>query len=85
MGLPVVSLAGDFGFARSSTAIVSQAGFGEFVAFSKDAYVAKALELAATGAAGYRATMRDTMRASVLMDEQGFVLRLEAAYRGMLD
>ncbi len=84
MGLPVVSLAGDFGFARSSTAIVSQAGFPEFVVQSQKAYIGKALDLAVAGIAGYRATMRDTMRASVLMDEAGFVRRLETAFRGLL-
>lgn len=84
MGLPVIALAGDFGFARSSAAILAQAGFAEFVTDSPENYVRKAVDLAATGVQSHRQAMRDTMRTSALMDEAAFVRRLEDAYRRII-
>ena len=83
-GVPVITLAGDFGFARSSAAILAQAGFAEFVTDSPENYVRKAVDLAATGVQGHRQAMRDTMRNSALMDEAAFVRRLEDDYRRII-
>ncbi len=81
MGLPVIALAGDCGFSRSSSAIISLAGPTQCVAESENEYVQKAVELAGNGIAILRRSMRDRMRSSVLMDEIGFIERLEATYR----
>jgi len=84
MGVPVVALAGDFGFSRSSAAMLTQAGLAEFVAASCDKYREIAMELANGGRLPHwRRTMRDRLKGSVLMDERGFVSRLESAYQSL--
>jgi protein O-GlcNAc transferase len=80
MGLPVIALMGDFGFGRSSSAILAQAGLSGLAAPSREAYITRALELAKTGVTEFRRTIRDRMRHSDLMNEPDFVRRLEAAY-----
>ena len=81
MGLPVIALAGDFGFSRSSSAILAQVGLPELVANSVDDYLRNAASLADGDLLTTRKSMRDRMRSSELMNEAGFVGRLEEAYR----
>lgn len=85
MGLPVIALAGDFGFARSSSAVIAQAGQGESIANSERGYIEKAIALAESGVSQLRKSMRDRLRSSELMNEDGFVRRLETAYRCLVD
>jgi protein O-GlcNAc transferase len=85
MGLPVIALGGDFGFSRSSSAIITQARLEECVAVSEKEYVQKAVALAAGGVTALRISMRDRMRVSELMNECGFIQRLEIAYRKMFE
>ena len=81
MGLPVIALAGDCGFSRSSSSIIALAGPKQCVADSENEYVRKAVELAENGITTLRNSMRDRMRSSELMDEIGFMERLETTYR----
>jgi len=85
MGLPVIALAGDFGFSRSSSAIIAQARQQEQIAVSEKEYVRKAVDLAESGVATLRDSMRDRLRSSELMNEHGFVHRLETTYRALLE
>lgn len=83
MGVPVVSRSGRSGASRSSTSLLANAGLAQLVAASAEGYVDIALGLAADlpALAALRATLRERLRASPLLDEEGFTHDLEAAYR----
>ena len=85
MGLPVVALAGDFGFSRSSSAILTQAGFPDCIANSREDYIDKAVAMAESGVGALRNSMRERLQSSVLMNETGFVNRLEFACRRLIE
>ena len=82
-GLPVVTLAGSFGFARSGASILSNAGLGELVAADEQEYVAIALRLAGSQPelAALRQGMRTRLSESPLLDAPRFVRSLEQLYR----
>jgi predicted O-linked N-acetylglucosamine transferase (SPINDLY family) len=65
--------------------ILRHAGFGEWIAGSREEYVAKAAELAGDVArvAEVRESMRERLRGSVLMDRRRFGISLEGALRRM--
>ncbi len=83
MGLPVVTLAGGFGFARSATTVLVNAGLGEFVAADERQYLDIASRLAGDVRAlgELRAGMRERLLGSPLLDAGGFVQALEQLYR----
>jgi predicted O-linked N-acetylglucosamine transferase (SPINDLY family) len=85
MGVPVVSLAGRTSVGRGGLSILSSAGFPEFAAADADQYTRIALELAGDLRRLHqlRATMRDRVRRSPLMDGPRFARHVEAAYRTM--
>jgi predicted O-linked N-acetylglucosamine transferase (SPINDLY family) len=85
MGLPVVALAGEQSFESASAATLRGLGCDEFIAASADAYVELAVALARDPQrlGEFRGRIRATMQASALMDYDGFVRDLEAAYRLM--
>lgn len=85
MGVPVVSLAGRTGVGRAGVSVLSNAGLPELVAPDVDHYVDLAASLGANPKrlAGLRATLRDRLRASPLMNETRFARNVEAAYRDM--
>ncbi len=85
MGVPFVTLAGDRYMARMGLSLLEQVGLGEFVARTLDAYVELAARVAGDrGRLGaLRASLRARVAASPLLDAQGFVTGLEAAYRAM--
>jgi predicted O-linked N-acetylglucosamine transferase (SPINDLY family) len=80
-GVPVVTLAGQGGFARSGATVLASAGFPEWIAESAEAYVSKAAGLAQDRAvlANLRQTMRGRLGGSVLCDVPGFARRFENA------
>lgn len=83
MGVPVVTLTGATFAGRHSTSHLSVAGLSELcVAASPDAYVAKAIALAADldALAALRGTLRDRMEASPLADHGGFTRALEEVF-----
>jgi predicted O-linked N-acetylglucosamine transferase (SPINDLY family) len=85
MGVPVVTIPGTRPSSRSAASVLSTAGLPEWIASSPEDYVRQAVERARDGAllAGLRKSLRDRLRQSPLMDENGFVRGLENAYQGM--
>ena len=85
MGVPVVTLQGNRHAARVGTSLLSTLGLEDLVA--RDA--AQFVRLCATLAAdrdrmvALRASLRDRLRASPLMDEAGFTRELEVCYQGI--
>jgi predicted O-linked N-acetylglucosamine transferase (SPINDLY family)/glycosyltransferase involved in cell wall biosynthesis len=74
MGVPVVSRAGATHVSRVGASLLEAVGLQELVCESREAYIAKAVELAGNPArlAELRSTMRDRMKNSPLMDGQRF-------------
>jgi predicted O-linked N-acetylglucosamine transferase (SPINDLY family) len=85
MGTPVITLASHAPSERAGASILGAAGLTEFIARTEDEYVTLATALATdpTRLAHLRATLRDRLRASPLMDAPRFTRHLEAAYRTM--
>jgi predicted O-linked N-acetylglucosamine transferase (SPINDLY family) len=82
MGVPVVSRAGRVHMSRVGTSILRCAGLDELVADSDAQYVERAVALARDERRRtvLRATLRDRLRASPLLDHAGFTQRLEQCY-----
>jgi predicted O-linked N-acetylglucosamine transferase (SPINDLY family) len=85
MGVPVVTLVGRHPVSRGGWSQLSNLGLRELAAFSEDAFVRLAADLAhdRPRLAQLRATLRPRMEASVLMDAPHFARQIEAAYREM--
>lgn len=85
MGVPVISLSGEFAFACAGRSILSNVALGELVASDCAQYVRIAVQLATDlpRLSDLRRTMRDRMQGSPLMDALGFTSDVEAVYRSM--
>ena len=85
MGVPVVALAGDAHRARVGASILHHSGLGELLTQDIDAYVDKALALAADigGLNTLRRSLRERMARSELLDAAASTRDLENAYREM--
>ncbi len=83
MGAPVVTLTGAMTLGRASFSLLSNIGLAELSAPSETEYVRIATELAhdIPRLAELRATLRDRVRNSRLLDAPRFARNLEAAYR----
>jgi predicted O-linked N-acetylglucosamine transferase (SPINDLY family) len=83
MGVPVVTLAGTRSMSRSSASLLSSVGRPDLVAQNAEQFVTIAARLAAQGAwpAMARASLRERLMASPLMDESRFTCDLEDLYR----
>jgi predicted O-linked N-acetylglucosamine transferase (SPINDLY family) len=83
MGVPVITLAGKTAVGRGAASILSNIGAPKLIAKSPEEYVAIAVALAAdlSGRAHLRATLRQRMQSSPLMDAAGFARDIESAYR----
>jgi protein O-GlcNAc transferase len=83
MGVPGVTLAGSTYWQRLGTSVMSNLGLSELVAQTPGDYVDIAAKLAGDlpRLAELRATMRDRMANSPLMNGAGFARKVEAAYR----
>jgi protein O-GlcNAc transferase len=83
MGVPVITLAGDLAVSRSGVSILSNIGLADLIAKTPEEYIRMAADLA--GDAGrlgqLRATIRERMQRSPLMDAKGFAADVEAGYR----
>lgn len=86
MGVPVVTLAGTSHVSRVGASILESIRAPELITYSCDEYVHRAVELARDPerVAHYRHALRPLMQDSALMDAEGFVSDLEAAFRKML-
>jgi len=85
MGVPVVALAGQVHRSRVGASILHYSGLDELLAQDVDAYVHKALALAADvpALAPLRQNLRQRMASSTFMDADAAVRDLESAYRKM--
>ncbi|MGC4030193.1 MAG: tetratricopeptide repeat protein [Tepidisphaeraceae bacterium] len=85
MGAPVLTLAGDRHAARMGLSILTNAGLSEFIATDADDYVRRGIALATDTPrlAAVRASLRDRLSQSPLLDGKRFTADLEAAYRQM--
>jgi predicted O-linked N-acetylglucosamine transferase (SPINDLY family) len=83
MGVPVVSYAGSAHVERVGASVLAAAGLAEFTAHDERGYVELAVGAAASleRLASLRASLRERLSASPLLDEVSFTLRLEAVYR----
>jgi protein O-GlcNAc transferase len=85
MGVPLVALEGVTLVQRLASRVLHVVGFPEWVASSSDEYVRIALSLASDplALARCRASLRERVQASPLLDHRGVTRELEAAYRKM--
>jgi predicted O-linked N-acetylglucosamine transferase (SPINDLY family) len=83
MGVPVITLVGATVVGRAGLSQLMNLGLSELIAHTPEQYVEMAAELARDlpRLAGLRATLRDRMQASPLMDARRFARGIEAAYR----
>ncbi|MBI1942452.1 MAG: tetratricopeptide repeat protein [Betaproteobacteria bacterium] len=82
MGVPVVSLAGDRHAARMGASLLHAMGLEQYLTHEVDAYIATSVRLAGNieHLAELRRGLRERMRSSPLLDEQGFARVLERCY-----
>jgi protein O-GlcNAc transferase len=85
MGVPVITLAGPTAVGRGGVSILSNLGLNWLIAPDEDAYVDIAVRTSENipALAALRATMRERLRASPLMDAKQFVIDLEEAFISM--
>ena len=85
MGVPVVTVTGSRSASRSAASILSTVGLTDWIAKAPEEYVRLAIEFARSEAllVKLRASLRERMRASPIMDEPRFVRDLEGAFRKM--
>jgi len=85
MGVPMVSLYGRLATARGGLSLLSNLGLGRLAVRSPEDFLKTAITLAGDvpELARLRATLRERMQASVLMDARRFAGRVEQAYRQM--
>jgi protein O-GlcNAc transferase len=83
MGVPVITLAGDVHMSRVGASLLSAAGLETLVARTPEDYIELAVALASDPPRRQRlrATMRERLQGSRLLDHAGFTRRLEGAYR----
>jgi predicted O-linked N-acetylglucosamine transferase (SPINDLY family) len=84
MGVPVLSLRGATAAGRLGESILTNAGLEEWLARTPEEYLQKAVRLAGDTArlANLRATLRDRLARSPLMDAPRFTRHFEHALRG---
>jgi predicted O-linked N-acetylglucosamine transferase (SPINDLY family) len=84
-GVPVVALAGERMVSRQGVALLNAARCSEWIADSRQAYVAIAVSLAGEAAReGRRRDLQARMRSSPLFDVVGFARALEQAFVAMI-
>jgi predicted O-linked N-acetylglucosamine transferase (SPINDLY family) len=85
MGVPTVTLAGTLAVGRAGASQLNNVGLSNLIAASADEFVQIATTLAsdAERLGEIRATLRQRMRSSPLMDAAAFARNVEAAYRQM--
>lgn len=85
MGVPVLTLMGDRFIARQGVGLLMNAGLGDWVADSEDAYLALAVEHSRNleALAALRRRLREQVLASPIFDARRFSHHFEAALRGM--
>lgn len=87
MGIPYVTLADRISVGRLGSSILTGLNREEWIADTEEEYINKLVALASDTVtlAKIRASLRDQMTHSPLMDEQGFARKVENAYREMFE
>jgi len=85
MGVPVVTLASDRPVGRIGTSLMTNLGLSDWVAQDEQEYEDKAVNFAQNIPAlvNLRASMRDRMKSSPIMDEAAFARDVEHAFKAM--
>ena len=85
MGVPVITLVGQTVVGRAGLSQLSNLGLQELIAQTPEQYVSIAAALAGDlpRLSQLRATLRERMQGSPLMDARRFARNIEAAYREM--
>jgi len=88
-GVPVLTFNGDRWASRQSRSLLLAAGLDDWCMQDRDAYIARAVELARSPAAGVelaalRAAMRDRLTRSPVCDSTGLCRALERIYREVM-
>ena len=85
MGVPYITLADRPSVGRLGSSILKGIGHPEWIATNEDLYILKAVSLAADllKLSEIRTNLRQDMKKSPLMDEQGFAGKVENAYQEM--
>lgn len=85
MGVPVVTLAGDRPFSRTSASVLHAAGYPQWVAQDRAGYVRAATSLASDGPGlvALRESLRGRVAASALCDERALVAGFTQALQAM--
>ncbi len=83
MGVPVITLTGRTFVGRMGASVLTALGHPELIADTEEAFVQRAVELAADPSriARLRESLRDEMAASPLCDGRAFAQTMETAYR----
>ena len=87
MGVPILTLASRPPLGRIGTTLMMNLGLPQWVAYSEEDYVDKAIRVVQNpnALANLRAGMRERMRSSPIMDGARFARGVEDAYRGMYE
>ncbi|NQU57053.1 MAG: tetratricopeptide repeat protein [Rhodospirillales bacterium] len=85
MGVPVISMTGNYYCHRNGSSMISHAGMAELTTQNPEDYLRIACDLINDRQRlnSLRATLRETIKSSPAMDGQGRAADLEAAYRSM--
>ena len=87
MGTPFINYSNRPSVGRIGASILTTLGRPEWITFSEQEYIEKAVSLATNTRklAKIRETLREEMETSPLMDQKGFVCELEKTYQNMWD
>lgn len=87
MGVPVITLVGKFGFARTGYSFLSNANCSEYVVSSKAAYIELAKELASQPEKlkSIRESQRQKLKSAALFDSEGYNRELEQYYQDIYE
>jgi predicted O-linked N-acetylglucosamine transferase (SPINDLY family) len=85
MGVPVITLAGQLAVHRSGVSLLQNLALPELIAATPEKYVQAGVALAndLSRLANLRATLRERIAQSALMDAAAFARDLQHAYRSM--
>jgi predicted O-linked N-acetylglucosamine transferase (SPINDLY family) len=85
MGIPFITLADRPSVGRIGCVVLKGVGHPEWIAYSEEEYVEKAVKLANNLEilAQYRATLRGEIEAGEICNKSSFVSKLEKAYQQM--
>ena len=84
MGVPVISLRGNYHGAKIGASILTAANLPEFIAQDSDDYIKKAVELAGGNFADYHKNLREKISKSDLMDGKKYAAEIEKLFEKIL-